>query len=220
MNKRLRYYFVYQGREYTLSSFAQVVHKSKYTVVNELKKLGVITDTDDRPVRRIEVDRKLMTHLIANRRAKDADRTNPCIDCAKAGGKCSWSRDFIPVKGWVADKIADTYEIISCPEFDLDDKPIDIDDFDDKGVDLLIRKIIISAIQDYRKGIRHNDPILKSNAEQFFRDEEFLSFTEMCRYLGIRGIDVDAFLERIAEKPEVENFQSVILFDQLKEEVC
>lgn len=52
----------------------------------------------------------------------------PCWTCQKACGGCSWSRDFEPVKGWVADKnylrsngeFADTYKIIKCPEYECD----------------------------------------------------------------------------------------------------
>lgn len=226
MNKRLRYHFIYRDREYSLSDLAELVNKSKYKVASELKKLGLIADTDVRKVQKIEIDRDTMIHLITNHRLKDNDRTNLCFDCGKACGKCSWSRDFTPVKGWVAKQTRDSYEIMSCPEFDLDDKPmISIDDFDDKGAKLLIRKIVASAIQDYRHAIRSNNQKLKNEVEKFFRDGELLSFTELCKCLGIRGLDVDQFLERISERPEIENYKSFFLSDyllkQLKmEEAC
>lgn len=57
-----------------------------------------------------------------------------CWECEKAGGKCSWSRSFIPVPGWNAkptrvlsytmgngEKVKyyiDSYEIHDCPEFE------------------------------------------------------------------------------------------------------
>lgn len=55
-----------------------------------------------------------------------------CWDCANAtNGRCSWSRELIPVPGWVARKvnarlyrggemIDGTYHVIDCPEFERD----------------------------------------------------------------------------------------------------
>lgn len=57
-----------------------------------------------------------------------------CWDCDKAGGRCSWSKDFTPVPGWKATptKISmphychgkyyknhiDSFHITECPEFE------------------------------------------------------------------------------------------------------
>lgn len=54
----------------------------------------------------------------------------PCWDCTKACGGCTWSKDFTPIKGWVAEKhisdrviyegktyIIESYKILKCPEF-------------------------------------------------------------------------------------------------------
>lgn len=50
-----------------------------------------------------------------------------CWTCTKACGRCSWSSEFKPVKGWVAKKLpfqlhgtsygGETYDIQSCPEY-------------------------------------------------------------------------------------------------------
>lgn len=48
-----------------------------------------------------------------------------CWKCANAVGRCSWSQDFIPVKGWKAEEtarecngnIVASYTVIKCPEF-------------------------------------------------------------------------------------------------------
>ena len=48
-----------------------------------------------------------------------------CWTCKKACGGCSWSREFIPIDGWTAEKSiiphnrehAETYKIIDCPEY-------------------------------------------------------------------------------------------------------
>lgn len=47
-----------------------------------------------------------------------------CWECGNATGKCSWSEDLIPVKGWKAeDSVKDgmpTYLVLECPEFERD----------------------------------------------------------------------------------------------------
>ena len=48
-----------------------------------------------------------------------------CWKCRRASGGCSWSRNFVPVKGWDAKektmkKIGLTYLVKSCPEFEED----------------------------------------------------------------------------------------------------
>lgn len=52
----------------------------------------------------------------------------PCWTCKNACGGCSWSREFKPVEGWTAEPNylksngvwADTYKIISCPQYEKD----------------------------------------------------------------------------------------------------
>ena len=58
-----------------------------------------------------------------------------CWDCAKATGKCSWSKNFVPVEGWEADptkvkngfitwkgrkifSLVDSFDVHECPEFE------------------------------------------------------------------------------------------------------
>ena len=66
---------------------------------------------------------------------KEIERTKHitlCWECAKAGGLCSWSKNFTPVDGWTAvptkivasqygDKsnTIDSYDVYACPEFEL-----------------------------------------------------------------------------------------------------
>lgn len=48
-----------------------------------------------------------------------------CWNCANAVGRCSWSQDFIPVKGWTAKEtarecngnIVASYTVLKCPQF-------------------------------------------------------------------------------------------------------
>lgn len=56
--------------------------------------------------------------------------TQPCWFCAKACGGCSWSKSYIPVEGWIAEKTysdtyidttgklcqIESYKILQCPE--------------------------------------------------------------------------------------------------------
>ena len=58
------------------------------------------------------------------------DYTKPeysrCWTCKNSCGGCSWSREFIPVDGWNAEKtfhlsngeFAESYYIKSCPEYE------------------------------------------------------------------------------------------------------
>ena len=61
---------------------------------------------------------------------KGDKHTQLCWLCQKAGGNCSWSKNFTPVEGWTAfpTKIRcresktgffDSYDIYECPEFEL-----------------------------------------------------------------------------------------------------
>lgn len=45
-------------------------------------------------------------------------REQLCWSCMNACGGCSWSLDFIPVKGWKALKSShESYRILDCPKF-------------------------------------------------------------------------------------------------------
>ena len=58
-------------------------------------------------------------------------RIQPCCNCKKFAGGCSWSRKFEPVEGWTAvptminhggnngkPRLTESYMIIKCPEFE------------------------------------------------------------------------------------------------------
>ena len=68
-------------------------------------------------------------------RSNTENRANICFDCKKACGGCSWSKNFTPVKGWLANKTkirtykdnieeryTTSYNILFCPEFEPDEK--------------------------------------------------------------------------------------------------
>jgi len=59
------------------------------------------------------------------------DRHTLCWQCAKATGKCAWSKAFQPVPGWTAEptvinnnalagngRFTPSYCVIECPEFE------------------------------------------------------------------------------------------------------
>ena len=71
------------------------------------------------------------------RSTSDMTSDQPCWDCKKALGGCSWSRDFTPVAGWRATptyKAGNTdgrgnrlppmksYRITYCPEFEPEER--------------------------------------------------------------------------------------------------
>lgn len=70
------------------------------------------------------------------RSTSDMTSDQPCWDCKKALGGCSWSRDFTPVKGWKATPTKKagnyhrggqyppmkSYRITYCPEFEPEER--------------------------------------------------------------------------------------------------
>ena len=50
-----------------------------------------------------------------------------CWDCEKAFGRCSWSKDFVPVENWNAEPTkvwngkdyVESFDVYECPEFEL-----------------------------------------------------------------------------------------------------
>ena len=63
----------------------------------------------------------------------DCRKDTLCWECEKAGGKCSWSKNFTPVEGWnaIPTKIScgykkngtephfiDSFQVLECPEFE------------------------------------------------------------------------------------------------------
>lgn len=50
------------------------------------------------------------------------NREQLCFSCEKSDGKCSWSKNFTPVDGWVAKKtnikkIGSSYFVKECPKY-------------------------------------------------------------------------------------------------------
>lgn len=103
----------------------------------------------------------------------------PCWDCKKALGGCSWSQDFIPVAGWEAQKTVksggarsdgvknppvESYRITFCPEFEAEEPRAVMEDHDTGNPRLeyaaRYREMNRERLREYqreyrRKGERH-----------------------------------------------------------------
>ena len=78
---------------------------------------------------------------------KSVHHATICWNCKKACGRCSWSRDFTPIEGWEAiptkrreswngyTRIAESYDVYNCPEFEL----LDTIKYNDRERDKWIR---------------------------------------------------------------------------------
>ena len=120
----------------------------------------------------------------------------PCWNCAKCFGGCSWSRDFIPVDGWKATPTikrntnhpdVESYQIEYCPEFEPD-KPIDPQAINDDGCARFLAAYFKAAANDYRAALR-----------TYFRMQKYLdskSDKAMRRNVNLIG---ECFTDDIAE---------------------
>ena len=87
-----------------------------------------------------------------------------CWSCRNAvpdryGNGCSWSRDAIPVAGWVADlnRKTDSWHVNRCPEYAQDPPEMIRPDMDTntEAVDRLRMAILKQAASDYDGAIRY-----------------------------------------------------------------
>lgn len=94
-----------------------------------------------------------------------------CWDCAKACvGGCSWSRDFIPVEGWDAEKTEKAEGIVSyivrdCPEFEHDPAEHRIPDLNTEGCLAMVERLMEITRDDYLKGT----PVMQDQIDRFIR---------------------------------------------------
>ena len=99
-----------------------------------------------------------------------------CWQCDKScTGGCSWSKDFVPVNGWVAEKNEKrgSYSVITCPEFVKSRK---LDDIDINGAHDLAAGIIKMAVNDYRVAKKH---ATRHSIENFFRSKLFANLCDI-----------------------------------------
>lgn len=96
-----------------------------------------------------------------------------CWSCRNAvpdkyGNGCSWSRDAIPVAGWVADfnRKTDAWHVNRCPEYAQDPPKMIRPDMDTNTevVDRLRMAILKQAASDYDSAIRYEAKQTKNDA--------------------------------------------------------
>jgi hypothetical protein len=95
-----------------------------------------------------------------------------CWSCANACGGCSWARDFIPVKGWEAEKTivpsdkTETYEILLCPQYKFDKREVTQKELAIKtGIN--IKKILLTPIEVLREKANFTKAVLQRYGEIF-----------------------------------------------------
>lgn len=102
--------------------------------------------------------------------SKFALKDSLCWHCSHStDGSCSWSKDFTPVDGWVAEKhnrkgqnYGESYLVIECPMFAVYENK----STNDTGYRKLSNAVLANAGKDYLKLMRHekklrdNDPAL------------------------------------------------------------
>lgn len=130
-----------------------------------------------------------------------------CINCDRACGGCSWSKDFAPVEGWVAEprRISrpfksetdgtDTFLVKECPMFKLqtgdilkEDRPRELRNF--------TNAIVIKACDDYiniKSGCGYSG---KGQNDNGFI-EEILSFFHSDWYKVLTTIDPDFMISEM-----------------------
>lgn len=126
-----------------------------------------------------------------------------CNYCARACGDCSWSRDFIPVKGWDATETrimfydcvpVESYNVRGCPLF-CADKKRHTERIREDRLTTLVYKIIERAIIDYAKILTEPDKtdrrikdgwcksksaVNQETIEQFFNDPNTDDMLHVC----------------------------------------
>lgn len=99
---------------------------------------------------------------------KFATNMSLCWHCSRAtDSSCSWSGDFIPVDGWVAEKSVssahygkDSYLVKSCPLF----ARYNTAEITDIGMVRMIRAVMTRAGKDYLKYLKHEKMLRQKDA--------------------------------------------------------
>lgn len=99
--------------------------------------------------------------------------SQPCWTCKKALGGCCWSKNYKPIKNWVAkkrwlscgSKLDITYQIQSCPEYEFEPytRCMTVDEIAAQcGISkrTVWRKILSGEIKskDYKKTVKEREP--------------------------------------------------------------
>ena len=117
------------GEEFTFDSTScasRFLHRTKGYVASNTCKGLPLTDGITGELFEFKCDESKRNTVAHVRR-----RVQPCCNCKKFAGGCSWSRSFTPVEGWTAvptlinhgghkgyERLTESYMIIKCPEFE------------------------------------------------------------------------------------------------------
>lgn len=86
-----------------------------------------------------------------------------CWKCEKACGRCPWSHHGAPIEGWQAELApilsfegakVESYEITTCPLFEMNETPHQYKRFDEKGIRHLAAAVLLRAVKDRRALVR------------------------------------------------------------------
>ena len=149
-------------------------------------------------------------------------RETKCITCGNACGGCSWSQDFTPVEGWIAEPTVnregvESFHVVDCPEY-CKDRPLNPNDVQENCLHALAAAVVEQAIADYRqcakgqtldgernKGGRHkNKDELREKAcegsmraiEKFFRSDWFYVLCDCDGEAIIKRLREERYLRR------------------------
>lgn len=93
-----------------------------------------------------------------------------CLDCKKAYNRCSWSKSYTPIKGWIARKTmlctgTTSYKIYFCPEYERGEVRAKLQE---EPAIKLAAAIAQRAALDYINGLRRTEKAKKAlqNAEK------------------------------------------------------
>ena len=153
---------------------------------------------------------------------KTVKRPTLCWKCRNAvptaTSGCSWSRDLVPVPGWVAEKhqqksngsIYEAYCVTSCPLFQKDGKNSADSCKDDTGRIRIAEHILRGQMNRYRTALERYARTRSANDLAQFRSIERDLLTPYYAALTLHSIDLRQVCNELRQKaglPELEEMQ-------------
>ena len=153
-------------------------------------------------------------------------RETKCITCGNACGGCSWSQDFTPVEGWIAEPTVnregvESFHVIDCPEY-CKDRPLNPNDVQENCLHALAAAVVEQAIKDYRDCVRgkplsgehdrgggrqkkKDKDVIRENScegsikaiERFFRSDWFYTLCDCDGEAVVRHLQREKYLHRV-----------------------
>ena len=143
-------------------------------------------------------------------------RCRHAVPSASTG--CSWSRRFVPVEGWTAEKhqqkqsgsVYETYCVISCPLFQKDGGNSADSCKDDTGCVRIAEHILRGQMNQYRTALERYARTGSDNDLAQFRSIERDLLTPYYAALTLHSIDLRQVCNELRQKaglPELEEMQ-------------